>query len=264
MPHCNTYVITMVPAIIDTARIIYIRFLNLRWIHHNKEGMRRFEFALHDAVSSVCGKCFGSKDTPPWWVLLTKLGMFPIWFALEEAMCGREQVPTPQHSRWKQLILARDLSLDASGIWGDRKSRETRMADRWPRKVSRSGLAAVKDLPVIYSFVPGPMGTAAAAAAGGGDVVVVQHTSMEQMMRQCWGKLLKGVISWWRMLNNWRRGGGLFFLKWSVLKKDKRYVFTAWEYLTACLLLLLGVPPCSLDLCWDVALWEWFVFWMLR
>lgn len=77
---------------------------------------------------------------------------------------------TQQHSRWKQLIFARDLRghtiHDASGIWGDRKSRETRMADRWPRKVSRSGLAAVKDLPVIYSFVPGPM-----AAAEDGDAV---------------------------------------------------------------------------------------------
>lgn len=118
----------------------------------------------------------------------------PIWYwpstiiASEQVhhMCALEQIPTPrsrnteQHSRWKQLILARDLGghiHDASGIWGDRKSRETRMADRWPRKVSRSGLAAVKDLPVIYSFVPGPMGTtaAAAAAADEDDGDVAQH-----------------------------------------------------------------------------------------
>lgn len=45
---------------------------------------------------------------------------------------------------------------DASGIWGDRKSCETRMADHRPREVSGSGLMAVKDLAVVYSFVAYP------------------------------------------------------------------------------------------------------------
>lgn len=41
--------------------------------------------------------------------------------------------------------------LDNRCNWGDRKSRETRMADQRPREVSGSGLAAVKDLAVVYS-----------------------------------------------------------------------------------------------------------------
>lgn len=35
---------------------------------------------------------------------------------------------------------------DASGIWTDRKICKTRMADQWPREVSRSGLTSVIDL----------------------------------------------------------------------------------------------------------------------
>lgn len=93
-------------------------------------------------------------------------------------------------SSWQEISLSGHIH-DASGIWGDRKSRETRMADRWPRKVSRSGLAAVKDLPVIYSFVPGPMGTDAAAAQD--EDYDVQHPTL----KKAWEIILSFCVRLW-------------------------------------------------------------------